>query len=582
MKHLASIATAAALLAPTFARAGDPATIIETPEQQKERMAWWHEAKFGMFIHWGIYSVVGGQYKGKELPNSAEWMMCRGKIPIAEYSKYAEQFNPTKFDADNFVKMAKDAGMKYMVITAKHHDGFAMFDSCWGEYDVVDATPFGRDIMKELSRACYEQGLRFGFYYSQAQDWHHPGGFGNNWDKSLKKVSSDVYANEKVIPEVEQLLTEYGPISILWWDTPRNMSPEAFAGIYSLKSLQPGIITNDRLGKDIPGDHKTFERHIPDRGPVDKAWEVCMPISGSWGYKKIDTDFKSTTTLIRNLADIASKGGNYLLNVSPTGEGVILPQAQERLKQIGEWMRVNSDSIYGTTGSPFKKLDFGRCTKKQYAKGTTLYFHVFDWPADGKLVIPGLKNEIKQAYLLDGWKPLETTQDETGTTITVPKDAPDAINSVITVQVAGKLEVEQSGIVQNRDGSVDLPAADAYIHNNEGSQDAALQDRGDEPDNIGKWTDKEATVEWDFKLTQPGTFDVIANIALEDDSALTFTVNGETVKTKVKATGGYGSYTEQTLGSFSTTAEGNYNIRLKPDAKNWKPVNVRGLKLITK
>ncbi|MDP4623909.1 MAG: alpha-L-fucosidase, partial [Akkermansiaceae bacterium] len=548
------------------------------PEQQEKRMEWWHEAKFGMFIHWGIYSVVGGQYKGEELPNSAEWMMCRGKIPIAEYKQYAEQFNPEKFDATEFVRMAKEAGMKYIVITAKHHDGFAMFDSVWGDYDVVDATPFKRDIMKELSHACAEQGLRFGFYYSQAQDWHHPGGFGNNWDKTIERVSSDDYVNEKVIPEVKQLLTEYGPISILWWDTPRDMSQEAFDNIYSLRDLQPGIITNDRLGKDMPGDHKTFERHIPDRGPVDQAWEVCMPISGSWGYKKIDTDFKSTKELIRNLADIASKGGNYLLNVSPTGEGVVLSQAQERLKEIGAWMKINSESIYGTTGSPFKKLDWGRCTKKQYAKGSTLYFHVFDWPEDGKLVVPGLKNEIKQAYLMADWKHLETSQDDSGTTISLPENAPDPINSVVVVHIGGALEVEQSGITQNEDGSVDLLAEDAYIHNNEGSQNAALQDRGEDPWNIGLWTDKEATVEWDFKITEPTSFEVIANIALEEDSELTFTVNGETIKAKVKATGSYGEYTEQSLGKFSVKSPGNYNIRLKPE-KNWKPINLRKVEL---
>ena len=579
---LALAAASFAASIPDASAQGAPQVITETKEQQEARMSWWHEAKFGMFIHWGIYSVVGGQYKGQELPNSAEWMMCRGKIPIAEYSKYAEQFNPTKFDANEFVRMAKEAGMKYIVITAKHHDGFAMFDSVWGDYDVVDATPFKRDIMKELSHACAEQGLRFGFYYSQAQDWHHPGGFGNNWDKTLNRVSSDVYVDEKVIPEVKQLLTDYGPISILWWDTPRDMSKKAFENIYSLRSLQPGIITNDRLGKDMPGDHKTFERHIPDRGPVDKDWEVCMPISGSWGYKKGDDAFKSTKELIRNLADIASKGGNYLLNVSPTGEGVILPQAVERLKQIGEWMKVNGDSIYGTTASPFMKLDWGRCTKKEYPRGTTLYLHVFDWPSDGKLVVPGLKNPIKQAYLMADWNPLETTQDDSGTIISIPESAPDKINSVIVVQVGGTLKVEETGIAQNKDGSLELLAEDAYIHNNEGSQNAALQDRGDDPWNIGLWTDKEATVEWDFKVTQPGSFDIIAEIALEEDSAVSVSLGEQVINTDTPATKSYGKYKKQNLGTVKIDTEGNHNIRLKPDGKKWKPINLRRVELIRK
>jgi alpha-L-fucosidase len=278
-----------------------------------------------------------------------------------------------------------------------------MFHSTSSPYNVVDATPFKRDVMKELAVACQEQGIRFGFYYSQCQDWHHPGGMGNNWDKTIERVSFDEYVNEKAAPEIKQLLTEYGPISIFWWDTPRDMSKEAFASLHSSTNLQPGIITNDRLGKEHRGDHKTFERKIPRKGPDGADWEVCMPISGSWGFKKSDTSFKSTETLIRNLVDIASKGGNYLLNVSPTGEGTLLPQATERLKAMGKWMKVNSESIYGSSGSPFGKLDWGRCTKKEYAKGTTLYLHVFDWPEDGKLFVPGLENKVEQAYMMDGW-----------------------------------------------------------------------------------------------------------------------------------------------------------------------------------
>ena len=272
-----------------------PATkTVESKADRDARLAWWREGRFGMFVHWGVYSVVGGKYKGQDLPNSAEWMMARGKIPIAEYEKYAEQFNPVKFDADEFVARAKRAGMKYIVITAKHHDGFAMFGSEATDYNVVDKTPFKRDIMKELADACAEQDIKFGFYYSQAQDWHHPGGFGNGWDKTIKRVSSDEYVMEKAVPEVKQLMTDYGDVGIFWWDTPRKMSKESFDALHSLTKLQKDTITNDRLGEDYPGDYKTFERNIPQRAPVGKDWEVCMPISGSWGYKIGDDNFKST------------------------------------------------------------------------------------------------------------------------------------------------------------------------------------------------------------------------------------------------------------------------------------------------
>ncbi len=448
----------------------------ESREQTRDqRMAWWRDAKFGMFVHWGVYSVTGGEYKGQKLPNSAEWMMNRGRIPIAEYEQYAAQFNPTKFDAAEFVGLAKQAGMKYLVITAKHHDGFSMFGSKCSSYNVVDATPLKRDIMKELSDECQKQGIRLGFYYSQAQDWHHPGGMGNSWDKSIKRVSNDEYVRQKAVPEVKQLLTEYGPIGIFWWDTPRAMSRESFDSLHSLTKLQPSVITNDRLGDDYPGDYKTFERQIPPQAPAGKDWEVCMPISGSWGYKKIDTDFKSPTTLIRNLIDIASKGGNYLLNVSPTGEGTLLPEAVERLKLIGQWMKINGESIYGTSASPLPKLTWGRCTAKSVDGGTLLYLHVFDWPTDGKLLVPGVKNEVQRASLLAGGTVLKSRATEAGVELSLPSEAPDKNASVIAMKVDGALDIGVHLPSPDKNGSLVLSADMAYIHNNEGSRQASVR-----------------------------------------------------------------------------------------------------------
>ena len=239
----------------------------ETPQQHAARMQWWNSARFGMFVHWGVYSATGGEFRGYMPTNSAEWMMNKARIPIADYKvENVDKFNPTKFDARAFVGLAKQAGMKYLVITAKHHDGFSMFHSKASPYNVVDATPLKRDIMKELAEACQEQGIRFGFYYSQCQDWHHPGGMGNNWDKTIERVSFDQYVREKAVPEIKQLLTEYGPIAIFWWDTPREMSKEAFDRLHSSTELQANIITNDRLGEDHPGDFKTFEAQNPESG----------------------------------------------------------------------------------------------------------------------------------------------------------------------------------------------------------------------------------------------------------------------------------------------------------------------------
>ena len=552
---------------------------VESKADRDARMAWWREAKFGMFVHWGVYSVVGGKYKGQDLPNSAEWMMARGKIPIAEYEKYAEQFNPVKFDADEFVARAKRAGMKYIVITAKHHDGFAMFDSKAGDYNVVDKTPFGRDIMKELADACEEQDIKFGFYYSQAQDWHHPGGFGNGWDKTIERVSSDEYVMNKAVPEVEQLMTEYGPVGIFWWDTPRKMSKESFDALHSLTHLQKETITNDRLGDDYPGDYKTFERNLPQQAPAGKDWEVCMPISGSWGYKIGDNNFKSTTQLIQNLVTIASMGGNYLLNVSPTGEGTLLPPALERLEEIGEWMDINGESIYGTNAGPLVNLDWGKSTLKEADGKTTLYLHVFDWPEDGKLIVPGLKNAIEKAWLLDGGDELETDTTEAGLSISVPSDAPDAHATVIALHVTGEMDVEPQLPTFDMDGKLVLMADKAYINNNEGSKDAEVKEH-DDVSHIGMWTDPEASVEWQFRTKEPGTYEVVAELSLAGEKTQ-FNVDlvDAAVLVEVESTGGYGKYKEKFLGTIDIDSAGDHILRIKPDPTAWNPINLRKVEL---
>jgi len=556
--------------------------VKETPEQHAAKMQWWNTARFGMFVHWGVYSVTGGEYKGKMPTNSAEWMMNKARIPIAEYkTENVDKFNPTEFDANAFVGLAKEAGMKYLVITAKHHDGFSMFHSKCSPYNVVDATPFKRDIMMELAKACRDEGIRFGFYYSQCQDWHHPGGIGNNWDKTIQRVSFDEYVREKAAPEIKQLLTEYGPISIFWWDTPRDMSREAFDSLHSSTDLQPGIITNDRLGKDYPGDHKTFERRIPRKAPVGVDWEVCMPISGSWGYKKSDTDFKSIETLIRNLVDIASKGGNYLLNVSPTGNGTLLPQATERLKAIGRWMKVNSESIYGTTASPFGALDWGRCTKKEYARGTTLYLHVFDWPEDGKLLVPGLKNKVKLAYLMADWQALETQQDDSGVTVSLPAEAPDDIVSVVAVKVSSPLVVKAVLPTPDKDGSLVLLADMAYIHNNEGAEQASLREgRRGGASYISRWTDEQAWVEWSFKIERPGTYEMLAELSIDGEkSRFNVGLPGQQKSVEILSTGGAREYVKKSLGTINIDKAGEYSLQIRPEKDHWQPINLRQVEL---
>jgi len=463
------LATAAlvALVSATV-RAADSTTQTNTPESvaaiwQREygrthdaRMKWWREARFGLFIHWGVYSVPAGVYKGDQSKHIGEWLMRDYNIPVAEYAEYAKQFNPVKFDADAWAKLAKDAGMKYIVITSKHHDGFAMFHSKASPYNIYDATPWKHDAIKELADAARRQGLKFGVYYSQAQDWHHPGGAAanrnadrnidkeNHWDPA-QQGSMDDYIDKIAVPQVRELLTKYGPISVLWWDTPVAMAPERVLKFLPLLKLQPKLITNNRLdARKLTGDNETPEQRIPATGIPGKDWETCMTMNTTWGYKSFDDKWKSTETLLRNLIDIASKGGNYLLNVGPTSEGVIPEPSVQRLKEIGAWLKVNGDAIYGTTASPFPSLPWGRCTTKAERYSTTLYLHVFTWPADGKLFVPGLKSEVSSATLLVGKKKLATANTAEGVVITLPPTAPDKISSTVVLRIEGAPDVASS------------------------------------------------------------------------------------------------------------------------------------------
>ena len=422
----------------------------ETKAQRDARITWWRDARFGMFIHWGLYALPAGAWHGQPVSGNGEWIMNKAQISVADYAALTSQFNPVKFKATSWVRIAKAAGMKYIIITAKHHDGFAMFNSAASPFNLVAATPFHRDPLKELAAACAVEDLRLGFYYSQSQDWHHRGGAGNFWDAS-QAGDFDAYLDAVAVPQVRELLSNYGPISMLWYDTPRRMTEERAAKFLPLHALQPGIIVNNRLRTPDPrdgstiGDTETPEQYVPPNGYPGKDWETCMTMNDHWGYNKADKNFKSTKEIIRMLADIASKGGNYLLNVGPTAEGLFPQESIDRLAAIGKWMKVNGESIYGTQASPFKELSWGRCTRKTAGDRTILYLHVFDWPSAGKLVLSGMMNTPEKAYLLADLQrmPLKTERDNDALVISLPKDAPDPINSVLVLELKGKLDLTE-------------------------------------------------------------------------------------------------------------------------------------------
>lgn len=470
-------------LAAGSARSKESAAAPQPSDQ--ERLQWWHEAKFGMFIHWGVYALWAGNYHGHEQARGgAEWIMNRCKIPVAEYQAKAREFNPVKYNPDAWVRMAKDAGMKYLVITAKHHDGFALFDSKASGWDVVDATPYGKDLLAPLAEACRKHGIKLGFYYSQAQDWNNPGGSAarkemsegwpnpdaakidaytqehkGHWDPAQETATFAEYIDRVSVPQVRELLSNYGDVAVLWWDTPTNMTDEAALKLQAELKRQPAIITNDRLKRpNFPGDTKTPEQKIPDQETLaGQNWETCMTMNRTWGYRTSDNNWKSTETLIRNLVDIASKGGNYLLNIGPKPDGTFPQPSIERLAEIGRWMRVNGEAIYRTQASPFGLLPWGRCTQREENGDTLLYVSVFDWPADGRLVLPDLKNEISSARLLAGGPSLAASISADGATINLPKTAPDPIASVIKLVVKGKVasKIDMSPKKEMNSGALD-------------------------------------------------------------------------------------------------------------------------------
>jgi alpha-L-fucosidase len=560
----------------------------ETTAQHDARMAWWREAKFGMFIHWGVYSVPAGFYHGEPvhvgyylghpIPCAGEWIMNVGKIPMAEYQGYAKKFNPEKFDAEAWVKMAKDAGQKYIIITAKHHDGFAMFDTQASPWGITHASPFGRDPLKELAAACKKEGIQLGFYYSQAQDWNNGGSsMTGKWDPAQQHGMDD-YIDKIAVPQVKELLTNYGQFpSVLWWDTPVDMNPERAKKLYDVvEQLRPGIIMNNRLGGGFNGDTETPEQFVPATGFPGRDWETCMTINDTWGYRSDDQNFKSTSTLIHNLCDIASKGGNYLLNVGPTSEGLIPQPEVDRLKEIGAWMKVNGEAIYGTTASPFESLPWGRCTKKiaNDRKSTTLYLHVFDWPAKGILLVPGLRNSVQSARLLATGENLKFTPTANGVELTVPATAPDANSSTVVLEITGTPEIVAPAIAQDADGTVKLGASDAKL------QGGLKYEAGDGRDDVGYWTNSADTASWLIQVDHSGKFKVSAEIAAVASGKFEVVADGQTVSGVAPVTADYSIFKSVDLTGSLQLSTGRATITVKPVAEGWSPMNLRSLQLV--
>jgi alpha-L-fucosidase len=428
--------------------------LTETPEARDARMAWWREARFGMFIHWGLYALPAGEWNGRRTVKIGEWIMDELDIPIAEYEKFAPQFNPSRYRAAEWVAIAKNAGMRYIVITSKHHDGFALWDSKVSQWDIADATPYEKDILRELVTACRAAGIRIGFYHS-IMDWHHPDAqaiFAPDYNQQDSGARANPnfprYVESYLKPQLRELLTQYGKIDILWFDGEwiPDYTSEMGKDIYQfVRALQPDILINNRVDKGrqgmqgmnksgiYAGDFGTPEQEIPATGIPGVDWESCMTMNDTWGYTSFGTQWKSAGLLLRNLVDIASKGGNFLLNVGPDAAGLIPAASVARLDTLGRWMQLNGEAIYGTTASPVAQPAWGRCTQKQAGDSQILYLHVFDWPQDGRLRLSGLAGMVKKASLLAGGEAVAVKKEGSDWLLLLPQRQPDAICTVVKV-----------------------------------------------------------------------------------------------------------------------------------------------------
>ncbi len=377
----------------------------QTIESGKDTQ-WYSDAKFAMFIHWGLYSGPGGIWEGEHYYGISEWLMNRAKISVADYEKLATNFNPTEYDANEIAKLAADAGMKYIVITSKHHDGFGMYDSKVSDYDIVDATPFKRDILKELEVACKAHGLKLGIYYSQAQDWHERHAFGNEWEFSAEGRDYDIYMEAKALPQVEELLENY-EIQLIFFDTPVGIKKEQVLRFReAVERIRPNCLVNSRIGQGL-GDYATLgDNEIPD-AIKDGLWEAIDTHNNSWAYSKLDINWKSSDEILHNLVRVLCKGGNFMFNIGPKGDGSIPKESVSILREVGKWVHANEEAIYGTRAVAMGDQKWIEGT---HADGKTFLF-VLDWPKTGKLWIPKTGGDVKKAYILEGKQSVKLARD---------------------------------------------------------------------------------------------------------------------------------------------------------------------------
>jgi len=546
---------------------------LEDPDPARDaRVAWHREARFGCFVHWGVYSGPAGMWKGQASGTYSEHLMRYLKIPRAVYlEEIARPFNPTAFDAEAWVKLMHDAGMRYLVITAKHHDGFAMYPSEVSDYNLTKVTPFKRDPMAELSAACRKYGLKFGFYYSHAWDWEHPDAVGNAWDYGAPGGDSNwwekrpdlvpraaKYIEEKAIPQIRELIAKYHP-DILWFDTASKTPPELCRRVLeATRAAGPNVVINSRIGGGPFGDYRsTADR--PEYFPeVFVHWEAIPTTNESYGYKPADTSHKPPAHFIRLLAQAVGKGGNILMNIGPRGDGVIDPKDQEILRGIGSWMQRHGESIYGCDRSPLPPQSWGTSTRKP----GKLYLHVFDWPADGRLVVAGLRSTPLTARVLGGGDVAIARRDGDDLEIALPSTAPDAIDSVLVLDFPAQIATDRAIRIGSDAGTVRLHVMDGRLD----GPGIRYGDGKTGRDVVEEWSNPAGTATWVVRVPQAGRFKAAVQYGTEgaaNRGSFTLEVAQQSLAGTVTPTAEPARFRTDVLGELTLSA-GEHTLVLRP------------------
>lgn len=414
----------------------------------EKKLDWFRKAKYGLFVHWGLYAIPGGIWNGAPSPHGSEWIMRNMQIPLKEYRKLTDQFHPNRFDAEAIVRKAKEWGMKYVVVTAKHHDGFSMYDTKVSDYSVMN-TPYGKDVIRQFADACEKEHMTLGLYYSQMQDWEHPDGDGNTWDFDPAEKKFRRYFDEKAVPQVKELLTNYGKVGLIWFDTPYDMPVELCRELADVvHSCQPDCLISGRIGYGL-GDYRSAADNSVPLLSGSEAWESPMTLNHSWGYSRRDADYKTPAEVIQNLVRVVGRGGNLLLNVGPNADGIVPEESVQVLDRVGEWLSGNGKSIYATASIPNFPyfLPWGDLTYSKEER--ILYFHIQKYPLfPYRVLLTGLKTKVIEVCLLADGKALKFSQsyeparNENRLYVFLPEVCPDPEDTVVAVRLDGEAETQ--------------------------------------------------------------------------------------------------------------------------------------------